>query len=129
MSLYVASHYKNQPNDLQLMSDAPGHELYVLLPPINAENKEEADILPHPLAVIQIAFEGRISRESVLSSLSRGLRAGGDLIPWLITQQYQETKFAELSGARIVRVAVGEGVGGVSFTKSRGFLRKLKAPI
>ncbi|KAJ3931785.1 MAG: GNAT acetyltransferase 2-domain-containing protein [Lentinula lateritia] len=115
MSLYVASHYKNQPNDLQLMSDAPGHELYVLLPPINAENKEEADILPHPLAVIQIAFEGRISRESVLSSLSRGLRAGGDLIPWLITQQYQETKFAELSGARIVRVAVGEGVGGMGY--------------
>ncbi|KAJ3865840.1 GNAT acetyltransferase 2-domain-containing protein [Lentinula novae-zelandiae] len=115
MSLYVASHYKNQPNDLQLMSDAPGHELYVLLPPINAENKEEADILPHPLAVIQVAFEGRISRESVLSSLSRGLRAGGDLIPWLITQQYQETKFAELSGARIVRVAVGEGVGGMGY--------------
>ncbi|KAJ3850263.1 GNAT acetyltransferase 2-domain-containing protein [Lentinula lateritia] len=115
MSLYVASHYKNQPNDLQLMSDAPGHELYVLLPPIDAEDKEEADILPHPLAVIQIAFEGRISRESVLSSLSRGLRAGGDLIPWLITQQYQETKFAELSGARIVRVAVGEGIGGMGY--------------
>ncbi|KAJ3905093.1 GNAT acetyltransferase 2-domain-containing protein [Lentinula edodes] len=115
MSLYVASHYKNQPNDLQLMSDAPGHELYVLLPPINAEDKEEADILPHPLAVIQVAFEGRISRESVLSSLSRGLRAGGDLIPWLITQQYQETKFAELSGARIVRVAVGEGIGGMGY--------------
>ncbi|KAJ3876089.1 GNAT acetyltransferase 2-domain-containing protein [Lentinula edodes] len=115
MSLYVASHYKNQPNDLQLMSDAPGHELYVLLPPMNAEDKEEADILPHPLAVIQVAFEGRISRESVLSSLSRGLRAGGDLIPWLITQQYQETKFAELSGARIVRVAVGEGIGGMGY--------------
>ncbi|KAF9071572.1 GNAT acetyltransferase 2-domain-containing protein [Rhodocollybia butyracea] len=102
MSLYVASHYKNQPNDLQLMSDAPGHELFVLLPPLNTENKDdEAD--------------GRISRESILSSLSRGLRAGGDLIPWLITQQYQETKFAELSGARIVRVAVGEGVGGMGY--------------
>lgn len=116
MSLYVASHYKNQPNDLQLMSDAPGHELFVLLPPLNTENKDDAetDVLPHPLAVIQVAFEGRISRESILSSLTRGLRAGGDLIPWLITQQYQETKFAELSGARIVRIAVGEGISGVS---------------
>ena len=33
MALYVASHYKNQPNDLQLMSDAPAHGLFVLLPP------------------------------------------------------------------------------------------------
>ncbi|KAE9398560.1 DUF699-domain-containing protein [Gymnopus androsaceus JB14] len=117
MSLYVASHYKNQPNDLQLMSDAPGHELFILLPPLNTENKDdgEADVLPHPLAVIQVAFEGRISRDSILSSLTRGLRAGGDLIPWLITQQYQETKFAELSGARVVRVAVGEGVGGMGY--------------
>ncbi|KAJ3721063.1 GNAT acetyltransferase 2-domain-containing protein [Lentinula raphanica] len=114
MSLYVASHYKNQPNDLQLMSDAPGHELFVLLPPLN-ENKEEADVLPHPLAVVQVAFEGRISRDSILSSLSRGLRAGGDLIPWLITQQYQETKFAELSGGRVVRVAVGEGIGSMGY--------------
>ncbi|KIK61681.1 hypothetical protein GYMLUDRAFT_42700 [Collybiopsis luxurians FD-317 M1] len=117
MSLYVASHYKNQPNDLQLMSDAPGHELFVLLPPLNSESREdeETDVLPHPLAVIQVAFEGRISRDSILSSLSRGLRAGGDLIPWLITQQYQETKFAELSGGRIVRVAVGEGVLGMGY--------------
>lgn len=34
MALYVASHYKNQPNDLQLMSDAPAHALFVLLPPL-----------------------------------------------------------------------------------------------
>ena len=31
MALYVASHYKNTPNDLQLMSDAPAHHLFVLL--------------------------------------------------------------------------------------------------
>ena len=31
MSLYVSSHYKNTPNDLQLMSDAPAHQLFVLL--------------------------------------------------------------------------------------------------
>ena len=27
MGLYVASHYKNTPNDLQLLSDAPAHIL------------------------------------------------------------------------------------------------------
>ncbi|GLI78515.1 N-acetyltransferase 10 [Penicillium ochrochloron] len=112
MALYVASHYKNTPNDLQLMSDAPAHQLYVLVPPID----EEATKLPEPLCVIQVALEGRISRQSVLNSLSRGQRAGGDLIPWLVSQQFQDEDFAGLSGARVVRIAtnpeyVGMGYG------------------
>ncbi|KAF5377751.1 hypothetical protein D9757_008061 [Collybiopsis confluens] len=82
---------------------------------LRKKSDEDTDVLPHPLVVIQVAFEGRISRESILSSLSRGLRAGGDLIPWLITQQYQEAKFAELSGGRVVRVAVGEGNIGMGY--------------
>jgi N-acetyltransferase 10 len=101
MALYVASHYKNSPNDLQLMSDAPAHELFVLLPPIN----ESDGRIPDPLCVVQIALEGEISRESVRKSLSRGQRAGGDLIPWLISQQFQDEEFASLSGARVVRIA------------------------
>ncbi|KKK25166.1 hypothetical protein P175DRAFT_0475612 [Aspergillus ochraceoroseus IBT 24754] len=101
MALYVASHYKNTPNDLQLMSDAPAHQLYVLVPPID----EDATKLPEPLCVVQVALEGRISRQSVLNSLSRGQRAGGDLIPWLVSQQFQDEDFAGLSGARVVRIA------------------------
>lgn len=31
VALFVASHYKNSPNDLQLMADAPAHRLFVLL--------------------------------------------------------------------------------------------------
>lgn len=99
MALYVASHYKNTPNDLQLMSDAPAHQLFVLTAPAE-DNK-----LPEPLCVIQVALEGQISRESVLSSLSRGQRAGGDLIPWIVSQQFQDENFASLSGARVVRIA------------------------
>ncbi|KAH0832443.1 hypothetical protein AYO21_05130 [Fonsecaea monophora] len=101
MALYVASHYKNSPNDLQLMSDAPAHQLFVLIPPIS----ENANKLPEPLCVIQVALEGRISKKSVLSSLSRGQRAGGDLIPWLVSQQFQDSEFAGLSGSRVVRIA------------------------
>ncbi|KAI0338986.1 DUF699-domain-containing protein [Trametopsis cervina] len=101
MALYVASHYKNQPNDLQLLSDAPAHHLFVLLPPI----KDDESHLPEPLVVMQVALEGKISKSSVLEGLSRGYRAGGDMIPWLITQQFQENKFASLSGARVVRIA------------------------
>jgi hypothetical protein len=35
VSMYVASHYKNTPNDLILMSDAPAHHLFVLLAPVD----------------------------------------------------------------------------------------------
>lgn len=31
MSLYVASHYKYSPNDLQLLADGPAHQLFVLV--------------------------------------------------------------------------------------------------
>lgn len=101
VALYVASHYKNSPDDLQLMSDAPAHQLFVLVPPIAEDSKH----LPEPLCVIQVALEGRISKESVMNSLSRGKRAAGDLIPWIVSQQFQDDEFAGLSGARIVRIA------------------------
>ena len=101
IALYVASHYKNSPNDLQLMSDAPAHQLFVLVPPVD----DDSSRLPDPLCVIQVALEGQISKQSVLSSLSRGQRAGGDMIPWLVSQQFQDEEFAGLSGARVVRIA------------------------
>jgi N-acetyltransferase 10 len=111
MALYVASHYKNSPNDLQLMSDAPAHQLYVLVPPV----QEDADRLPEPLCVIQVALEGEISRESVMNSLSRGHRASGDLIPWLVSQQFQDEEFASLSGARVVRIATNPDYVGMGY--------------
>lgn len=100
MALYVASHYKNSPNDLQLLSDAPAHALFVLLPPLTGGH------LPEPLCVVQVALEGNIGRQAILQSLARGTRDAGDLIPWLMTQQFQDADFGSLSGARIVRVAV-----------------------
>ncbi|OAA54167.1 nucleolar ATPase [Niveomyces insectorum RCEF 264] len=112
VALYVASHYKNTPDDLQLMSDAPAHQLFVLVPPVAPDSRH----LPEPLVVIQVALEGRISRDSVLNALRRGVRPPGDLIPWLISQQFQDEGFASLSGARVVRIAthpdyIGQGYG------------------
>ena len=109
MALYVASHYKNTPNDLQLMSDAPAHQLFVL-----TAHAEEST-LPEPLCVIQVALEGQISRESVLNGLSRGQRAAGDLIPWIVSQQFQDENFGSLSGARIVRIATDPDYAGMGY--------------
>ncbi|XP_077974705.1 RNA cytidine acetyltransferase-like [Styela clava] len=101
MSLYVASHYKNSPNDLQMLSDAPAHHIFCLLPPVKPDQKT----IPDVLCVLQVCFEGEISRDSITSSLSRGKRASGDLIPWTISEQFQDHQFGSLSGVRVVRIA------------------------
>jgi len=124
---YTAAHYKNSPNDLQLLSDAPAHELFVLLGP-NAmaraaaknaaaaasssadggDSKKqkkkqlqlEAGLLPDVLCVVQVAFEGRISKATLGENLSRGRSQAGDLIPWTLSQQFGDDAFAQLCGAR-----------------------------
>nr|XP_027191121.1 RNA cytidine acetyltransferase 1 isoform X2 [Cicer arietinum] len=101
MALYVASHYKNSPNDLQLMADAPAHHLFVLLGPVD-ESKNQ---LPDILCVIQVCLEGQISRQSAIQSLSHGHQPFGDQIPWKFCEQFRDTVFPSLSGARIVRIA------------------------
>ena len=101
MSLYVSSHYKNSPNDLQLLSDAPAHNLLVLLGPVDSNSSQ----LPEVLCVLQICFEGQINRQIVMNELEKGNRSAGDLIPWTMCQQFQDPNFGELSGVRIVRIA------------------------
>ncbi|TPX39994.1 hypothetical protein SeMB42_g01615 [Synchytrium endobioticum] len=111
MSLYVASHYKNSPNDLQLLSDAPAHHLFVLLPPLPSN----LSTLPEPLVVVQVCFEGSINRATVMAAMSKGIRREGDLIPWLVSQQFQDDGFASLSGARVVRIATHPDYAGMGY--------------
>ncbi|KAF1744835.1 hypothetical protein MXB_1693 [Myxobolus squamalis] len=100
-SLFVSSHYKNSPNDLQMMADAPAHHVFVLLP----SKQLLKSSLPQILCAIQVCLEGGISGNSVTQNLHRGQRASGDLIPWTISQQFCERDFAHLKGVRIVRIA------------------------
>uniref|UniRef100_A0A8C2ZC91 RNA cytidine acetyltransferase n=1 Tax=Cyclopterus lumpus TaxID=8103 RepID=A0A8C2ZC91_CYCLU len=111
MALYVASHYKNSPNDLQLLSDAPAHHLFCLLPPVPPTQNS----LPEVLAVVQVCLEGEISQQSILNSLSRGKKASGDLIPWTVSEQFQDPEFGSLSGARVVRIAVNPDYQGMGY--------------
>lgn len=101
--MYISGQIRvvNTPNDLQLLSDAPAHHIFCLLGPVDpAQNT-----LPEVYCVLQVCLEGDISRSSIMSSLSRGKRASGDLIPWTISQQFNDHDFAGLSGGRIVRIA------------------------
>jgi len=49
MSLFISSHYKNSPNDLQLLSDAPAHSIFVL-----TKNVVKGDGLPDIYVAIQV---------------------------------------------------------------------------
>ena len=105
MSLFVSSHYKNTPNDLQLISDAPAHSILVLLGPIKGAGSGGKRAIPDILCAIQVAFEGDISSERVIENTSRGIKPSGDLIPWTLSQQYLDKNFPKLNGLRVVRIS------------------------
>uniref|UniRef100_A0A1I7UY44 RNA cytidine acetyltransferase n=1 Tax=Caenorhabditis tropicalis TaxID=1561998 RepID=A0A1I7UY44_9PELO len=102
MAIFVSAHYKNSPNDLQMLSDAPAHNLFVLMAPIDKNRKS----LPEVLAVVQVCLEGRLDSEKIENGLESGKRAAGDLLPWTVSQQFMDKQFGTLCGGRIVRVAV-----------------------
>ncbi|KAL6556150.1 hypothetical protein OROGR_005438 [Orobanche gracilis] len=97
MALYVASHYKNSPNDLQLMADAPTHHLFVLL---DLLMNKRINFLIFCVSS-RVSLEGQISRQSAMQSLSNGRSPFGDQIPWKFCEQFRDTVFPSLSGARI----------------------------
>ena len=94
------------------MSDAPAHRLFALLGPVRPEHD---DALPDVLCVIQVCLEGDINRDVVQRSLSKGYRSSGDLLPWTVSQQFQDPDFPSLSGARVVRIAVHPDVMGMGY--------------
>lgn len=70
---------------------------------------------PDILAVIQVALEGSISRESAQTALAAGQLPQGDLLPWMVGQQFQDSRFPSLSGARIVRIATHPSILGAGY--------------
>ncbi|VDM79797.1 unnamed protein product [Strongylus vulgaris] len=102
MAIYVAAHYKNSPNDLQMLSDAPAHHLFALMSPV----KEDQSSIPEVLALAQVCLEGNLSEKTVTDALGTGKRAAGDLLPWTISQQFMDHEFPTLCGGRVVRIAV-----------------------
>ncbi|CAH8470315.1 unnamed protein product [Schistosoma curassoni] len=111
MALYVSSHYKNSPNDLQLLSDAPAHHIFCLLAPYD----HKSGCVPEVLCVLQVSLEGKINKDRVMHNLSRGLRPSGDLIPWTLSQQFCDANFGELSGVRVVRIATHPDYQGLGY--------------
>lgn len=60
--------------------------------------------------MVQVALEGAVSADSARAALAAGQLPQGDMLPWMIGQQFQDSKFPSLSGARIVRIATHPGI-------------------
>lgn len=62
-----------------------------------------------------MSLEGAISSDRMKSGLSKGMKASGDLIPWTVSEQFQDFEFCNLSGARVVRIATHPDYQGMGY--------------
>lgn len=106
VSLSVASHYKNEPDDLIMMSDSPNYRIFVLVPNFEENQEQYKSGIPDIICYILVSLEGKISQEQEQNAKNRGKTLSGDLIPWKVNEQYSDHEFLQKTGIRIVRIAV-----------------------
>ena len=104
--LLVSAHYKNMPNDLMTLADAPHHFVQLTL----SENKL--------IGAVQLAYEGELSRAQA-DDLFENESQKGNLIPDIFSKHYIMKEFARLKGVRIIRIVTNpniqsKGVGSFS---------------
>ncbi len=102
--IYVLAHYRNEPDDLGMIADAPHHIVRVV-------KTKHGKIV----CALQIAYEGRIDEETA-KELLRGGRIPGNIIPDRFLKHLRYKGFASKFGWRIVRIAThpevqGRGIG------------------
>lgn len=135
VGLFVHSHYRNSPDDLLKLADAPAHRLFCLLGPrddkpqlieneVEEEDEQVVDEdlnpkLPTILCAMQVVIEGNIDE---LSSTK-----AGDQVPHKLSEEFDES-FGYLHGARVFRIAVhpmlqGRNYGTRALALLEGFLR------
>jgi len=91
--IYVQAHYRNEPDDLGMMMDAPHHF-------IRALSLRNGKIV----VSVELAEEGGISDE-LIDLVVRGLKLPGNIIPDRLIKYWGLAEFAKLRGWRIIRIA------------------------
>ncbi len=102
--IYVLAHYRNEPDDLGMIADAPHHMIMAAKIPSGKV-----------VCAIQAAIEGPIERSEALELL-RGGKIPGNIIPDRFLKHLRMVEFANTKGLRIVRIAThpnlqGRGIG------------------
>ena len=102
--IYVLAHYRNEPDDLGMMADAPHHSIRALRLPSGKI-----------VAAAQLAEEGPIP-DNYIDDLLRGGKIPGNILPDRLLKHLRIRDIAKGRGWRIVRIAVhpsvqGRGIG------------------
>ena len=111
IGIYVLAHYRNRPDDLLILGDAPHHSARLM--------KTKSGKI---VAALHLAEEGRMPRE-VVNLVLTGKPPSGNLIPSCVVKYYPPYRgFARLRGFRIVRIAVhpdllGRGIGSLALKR------------
>lgn len=103
--IYVLAHYRNEPDDLGMLADAPHHS-------IRAVRTERGKKI---VAAAQVAEEGGLD-EDMIDKLLRGDKIPGNIIPDRLLKHARIKDFGRMKGWRIVRIAThpevqGRGIG------------------
>ncbi|MGC9114787.1 MAG: tRNA(Met) cytidine acetyltransferase TmcA [Fervidicoccaceae archaeon] len=109
--IYVLAHYRNQPDDLAMLADAPHHLVRAVL---TSKSKKV-------VCSLQVAFEGGLE-EQMVETLLRGNKIPGNIIPDRILKHIRIWEMGSLKGLRIVRIAThpkvqGKGIGSFALKK------------
>ncbi|MCX8184853.1 MAG: GNAT family N-acetyltransferase [Sulfolobales archaeon] len=118
--IYVLAHYRNEPDDLGMIADAPHHAVRAIV----LKNGKV-------VAAAQLAEEGGLADEHI-EELLKGGKIAGNIIPDRLLKHLRKKVFGRGMGWRVVRIAVhidaqGIGVGSefikriVDEARSRGY--------
>lgn len=116
--IYVMAHYRNNPNDLGIMMEAPHHFVRMVKAPTGKV-----------LVSLELALEGALGHEMSRES-AKGAWLMGNIIPDRIIKHYKILDFGELRGVRIVRIAThpqatSRGLGSFALAKLEEEAKKM----
>ncbi len=103
--IYVLAHYRNEPDDLGILADAPHHSIRAVMTARGGK----------VVAAAQLAEEGGLD-EAMIDRLLRGEKIAGNIIPDRMLKHARIKEFGRMKGWRIVRIAThpevqGRGIG------------------
>ncbi len=92
--IYVLAHYRNEPDDLGMLADAPHHRIRALR--LTKSGKI--------VSAAQVAEEGAIPRD-LIDRLLRGEKIAGNIIPDRLLKHQRIIEYGLMKGWRVVRIA------------------------
>ena len=119
IGIYILAHYRNEPNDVLILADAPHIHAAV----VRIEDKLMSSLLLAEEGVLPPEICQDLTRKPLLH-----LEINGHVIPSVVARYYENPTFPCFRGLRIVRIAVhpaffNQGIGSISLKKLENFYK------